>query len=329
MSEFRQATAYMAALEEHVTVLQQSITGNIDHGTLEDSLSSILAAIEGEVNSMMEKQRDRCSMVDPVTRQPRLGPKTLANVQDLLRRYDAVKLVMEVDAPLRLQVETTICHFKEEEIARKEEEAARERNLKAAQQAAELKRDQEQVRIRQEARDREERQRRNEQLRIKELATAAQKKREEREKERTEAKRQRKVEEQERERLNASISRGKVGLEKSIAMLRESTGSEVLYRQSLEKLFSVVSNICSSPENVAFRRIVKDNANFHADLGQYAGGHQCLLAMGFKELQQGDETQPRTVFSMEEPDLSEDLDAWSDWFDELKEIQRLVESKLQ
>uniref|UniRef100_M4BMP4 Uncharacterized protein n=1 Tax=Hyaloperonospora arabidopsidis (strain Emoy2) TaxID=559515 RepID=M4BMP4_HYAAE len=175
---------------------------------------------------MMEKQRARCSMVDPVTSQPRLGPKTLANVQDLLRQYDAVKLVMEVDAPLRLQVETMICHLKEEEIAQKEEEAARERNLKAAQQAAELERDQEQVRIRQEAREREARQRRNEQLRIEALAAAAQKKREEREKERTEAERQRKVEEQERKRLDASISRGKVGLEKSIAMLRKSTDSE-------------------------------------------------------------------------------------------------------
>ncbi|KUF98467.1 Biotin synthase [Phytophthora nicotianae] len=32
--------------------------------------------------------------------------------------------------------------------------------------------------------------------------------------------------------------------------------------------------------------------------------------------------------SNEEPDLSEDLDAWSTWFDELKELQSLVESKL-
>ena len=51
MSEFRQATAHVATLEEHVAVLQQSITGNIDHGTLEDSLSSILVRSGGSLVS--------------------------------------------------------------------------------------------------------------------------------------------------------------------------------------------------------------------------------------------------------------------------------------
>ncbi|CAI5736931.1 unnamed protein product [Hyaloperonospora brassicae] len=327
MSEYRQATAHVAALEEHVALLQQS--GNIERATLDHSLSSVLAAINGDVDSMMEKYRTRCCMVDPVTRQPRLGPKMLASVQDLLRRYDAVKSGMEVDAPLRVQVETRLRQLREEELAQEEEQSALARQLEAAQLAAQVEQEQEQNRIQQEARDQEARQQQDEQLRVEALAAAAQKKREERERERAEADRLRKVQEEERERLNASISHGKVGLEKSIAMLRDSTGSEALYRQSLAKLFSVVSNICSSPENAAFRRIYKDNANFHADLGQYAGGHQCLLAMGFNELQQGDETQSRAVFVMEEPDLSEDLDAWSIWFDELRELQRLVESKLQ
>lgn len=47
----------------------------------------------------------------------------------------------------------------------------------------------------------------------------------------------------------------------------------------------VVSNICNSPENIAFRHIPRDNAHFHSDLGQYAGGHQCLFALGFKEME--------------------------------------------
>lgn len=56
-------------------------------------------------------------------------------------------------------------------------------------------------------------------------------------------------------------------------------------RQSLQKLHVVVSNICNSPENIAFRHIPRDNAHFHSDLGQYAGGHQCLFALGFKEVE--------------------------------------------
>ncbi|OWZ19589.1 hypothetical protein PHMEG_0006136 [Phytophthora megakarya] len=222
----------------------------------------------------MEKFRARCSMVDPVTNQPRFGPKMLAKVQDLLRRYDDVKVAMEEDAPLRLQ---------------------------GAKRTAELAQQQEQKRLQQEAREREAEQEREEQQRVESLAAAAQTKREQREKERAEAEQQRKLEEEEREHLNASIPHGNLGLEMGIAMLRESTGSEATYRQSLQKLLVVVSNIC---------------------------GHQCLLALGFKELQQGDETQPRDVFVLEEPDLSEDLDVWSNWFDELKEMQNLVEAKL-
>lgn len=56
----------------------------------------------------------------------------------------------------------------------------------------------------------------------------------------------------------------------------------------MDKLLTVVSNVVASPENAAFRHIPKDNANFHADIGQFDGGHQSLLAVGFRELQQDD-----------------------------------------
>ncbi|GMF13345.1 unnamed protein product [Phytophthora lilii] len=347
MSEFRQATAHVEALEARLALVQESLASSCEDATLEENFIFILTAINGEVDAMMEKFRARCSMVDPVTNTPRFGPKMLAKVQDLLRRYDEVQGVVEEDAPFRLQVEAKINKLSEAEAARKEEQATRERQEKEAQRAAELARAQEQEKLELEARAREAEQQRKEQRRIEELAIAAKLKREQREKERAEEERQRKLEEEERERLNASIPHGKEGLEKAIAMLRESTGSEVcrenwfdadevglmvlsnqsLFRQSLQKLAAVVSNICLSPENAAFRHIPKDNVHFHADLGQYVGGHQCLLALGFKELQQVDDTEPKAVFILE-PDLSEDFDAWSNWFDELKEMKSLVESKL-
>ncbi|CAI5702477.1 unnamed protein product [Peronospora effusa] len=329
MSEFRQATEHVETLEACFTQLQHSVASKCDHDTLEENLSFLLAGLHGDVNVMMDKFRSRCSMVDPVTKQPRFGPKMLAKVQDLLRRYDDVALRMEEDAPLRLQVEAKIYQLAEKEAAKKEEKIAQEREALKVQRAAELAREQEQQRLQQEARDQETKRQRDEQLCIEALAAAAQKKRERHEKERAEKEQKRKLVEQERERLNASIPHGKEGLEKSIAMLQKSTGSEVLFRQSLVKLLGVVSNICSVPENAAFRHIPKDNTNFHADLGQYAGGHQCLLALGFKEIEQGDEEQPRAVFVLEEPDLSEDFDAWSTWFNELKEMQSQVESKLR
>jgi hypothetical protein len=67
------------------------------------------------------------------------------------------------------------------------------------------------------------------------------------------------------------------------------------YRNAMGKLLAVVSNVVTSPENAAFRHIPKDNASFHADIGQFDGGHQSLLAMGFRELQQDD----KAVFVLE------------------------------
>ncbi|KAL3667066.1 hypothetical protein V7S43_008008 [Phytophthora oleae] len=328
MSEFRQATADVEALQARLGQLQQAITDSAVDATLAESFSYILAAIDGDANNTMEKFRARCTMVDPVTNQPRFGPKMLAKVQDLLRRYDDVKLSVAEDAPLRLQVEAKINQVTQEEATRKGVEALKEREAREAQHAAEIAKDQELQKLQQEAQELEAERQREKSLRIEALSAAAQKIREQREKERAEEERQKRLEEEERERFNASIPHGKEGLERAIAMLRESTGSEAVFRQSLLKLLAVVSNIVSSPENAAFRHIPKDNSHFHTDLGQYVGGHHCLLALGFKELQQGDEAQPKAVFILEEPDLSEDLDAWSNWFDELKEMQSLVESKL-
>ncbi|GMG16053.1 unnamed protein product [Phytophthora fragariaefolia] len=358
MSEFRQATAHVEALEARLALVQTAISENSPNATLEEDVGFILVgtATGGKVNDMMERFRARCYMVDPVTKTPRFGPKMLAKVQDVLLRYDEVKLAMDEENPLRLQVNAKLSQLGTEETAMKQEQAAREREAKEAHLAAELAQKQAQARLQQEARARKEDQHREEQRRLEALAAEAQKKREQREKERAEEERQRQLEEGERERLNASIPHGKEGLEKAITMLRDSTVSEVryimcmldldmgvtrrsslmcrlfgiqtLFRQSLQKLLAVVSNICSSPENAAFRHIPKDNPHFHADLGQYTGGHQCLLTLGFKELQQGNDNDPRMVFVLEEPDLSQDLDAWSNWFDELKEMQSLVESKL-
>ncbi|CAH0481836.1 unnamed protein product [Peronospora belbahrii] len=328
MSEFRQAIDHVEALEACLTLLQQLVTNCCDRQLLEEKLSFIMTAINGEIDVIMSKFRARCSMVDPVTKQARFGPKMLAKVQDLLQRYDDITLRMKEDAPLRLDIEEKIHKIAEEEAAKESDEVARKRETRIAQQAEELARKQEQQRQQQAALELKAEHQRVEQLRIEALASAAQEKRERREKERAKEEQQRMLEEQERERLNALIPHGKQGLEKAMTMLKESTGEEALFRQSLVKLLGVVSNICSAPENAAFRHIPKYNANFHADLGQYAGGHQCLLALGFKELQQGDEAQPRAVFVLEEPNLSEDFNAWSNWFDELKEMQCLVESKL-
>ncbi|RLN96604.1 hypothetical protein BBJ28_00000142 [Nothophytophthora sp. Chile5] len=239
----------------------------------------------------MNKFRERCSMLDPVTQQPRFGPKMLAKVQDMLRRYDDVKLAVEDGAPLRQQVEAKRDRLAQVQAEREKEQADRKREAREAERAAELARAHEQERLQQETLAHDAEQRRLEQARIEALAVAANKKREQRELERVQEGRLRLEEEERRARLNASIPLGKEGLERSIAVLRESTGDA--------KLLAVVGNICSSPENAAFRHIPKENVHFHADLGKYEGGYQCLLALGFRELQQGDDNEPKLVFVLE------------------------------
>lgn len=54
---------------------------------------------------------------------------------------------------------------------------------------------------------------------------------------------------------------------------------------AIQKILAILNNICSSPENPAFRQIPKENPHFHSDVGQYDGGHDCLRALGFKELE--------------------------------------------
>ncbi|KDO20342.1 hypothetical protein SPRG_21292 [Saprolegnia parasitica CBS 223.65] len=61
-----------------------------------------------------------------------------------------------------------------------------------------------------------------------------------------------------------------------------------------------------------------------ADVGQFPGGRDALLAMGFALVQQ----DGVGVYLMEEPDLAADLDKWSDWFDTLKVMRDHVENML-
>lgn len=69
-------------------------------------------------------------------------------------------------------------------------------------------------------------------------------------------------------------------------------------RQALQKLHAVVANVCAAPENAAFRRIPRDNANFQRDLGQFDGGYQSLFALGFQE-QADPDKEDAVVFTLE------------------------------
>lgn len=82
----------------------------------------------------------------------------------------------------------------------------------------------------------------------------------------------------------------------------------------------ILRNVASNPEDPRFRRIKRDNENFQRALGRFEGGIQILLSSGFRmQVEEG-----QTVLVMNEPDLSEDMDGWTEWYKNITEaVERL------
>ena len=86
-------------------------------------------------------------------------------------------------------------------------------------------------------------------------------------------------------------------------------------RVTCNAILQVLQNIRSNPEDPRFRRIRSQNEKFHADVGRYDGALQILIASGF----QMHAEEKENVLVMTEPDLAVQLDAWTIWYDTLKD----------
>lgn len=182
--------------------------------------------MHGATNELINKFRTRCTMMDPITNEPRFGPKMLAKVQELLQRYDAIKDAIET-TDLVTQIEYQATHRREqqrEQATLLEQERLKAQEAEAVRLSA-LKEQRE--REDEEERERLAIEREKEQQWIAELAVLAQQKREERERVRKEDARRAQEEQDRIAHMNAAIPVGKEGLGRAIEMLRESTGSAV------------------------------------------------------------------------------------------------------
>lgn len=243
----------------------------------------------------MDKYRERCATVDPITNEPRFGPKMMAKVRGMLDQYEEIKSTLETtelaaqaDSILQIWSQKQQIQEQTQELLKQqqheEERAKLEADLEAQRLAEKLER------------QRREQEQLKEQRRIVELAEKAELVRQKRELQRQQEAQRLTEEKAQREAFNASVQPGRPGLQTAIDMLQESTGSQALHRRALQQLHRVIATICASPENSLFRRIPRDNANFHEDLGQFNGGHQSLLALGFRELEP---EEGKFVFIME------------------------------
>ncbi|KAJ0409107.1 hypothetical protein P43SY_002241 [Pythium insidiosum] len=329
MSELKAALAGVERLEGELLALQRLVDeqlAGLDTAavlSLEPRLRALVDSAENEVAPLAEKLRQRSKMTDPVTNEPRFGPKTMERVLDMLRRFDVIKTDLD-GAPWVERLHSAIAGSQEQEASQREREMSAQRQLEEQrlmqQRAEDAQRQQKEA----EERERQRVAKEEEQRRTAELARLAEEKRAERERQRLAEEARIREEQRQLDQRNAQAIVGVDGLACALSALQHAITDQNVYRQTLQRLLVLVSNICASPENAAFRSIPKDNPHFHNDIGQHDGGHDALLSLGFREMEP---EAGKRVFVMEEPNLEEDLDKWSNWFDGLKVMKEFLEEK--
>jgi chemotaxis protein histidine kinase CheA len=121
----------------------------------------------------------------------------------------------------------------------------------------------------------------------------------------------------------ASIPRGGVR-DQLVSLLQATTADPAAQRTALNALHTIFCQIVAHPEDVKFRRIRRNHAQFDADIGRHVGGREVLIAAGFR-LGAIDDVPS---FISTEPDIAKDMDGWSAWFDLLKETLAVIEEAL-
>lgn len=87
----------------------------------------------------------------------------------------------------------------------------------------------------------------------------------------------------------------------------------------------ILQNVRSNPEDPRFRRIRCENERFHADVGRFEGATQILLSSGFRMAIADDNSN---VLLMHEPDLASDMNAWTLWYDTLKDTVEKLQAEV-
>ena len=123
-----------------------------------------------------------------------------------------------------------------------------------------------------------------------------------------------------------SITVSPEGVQQQIQLLKQSTADDLpAQRIALQSLYQIFQQIQAHPEEPNFRRIRRNHEQFIADVGRHKGGQEILIAAGFT-LGSIDDVP---CFLCIEPNLEEDMDGWSTWFDLLKATFQLLEQEIK
>jgi hypothetical protein len=308
MAEFRGAVAELDAIESSLSALPAPIQERM---TVVDQLSERTVAL----GALSTKFKKRTTENDPITGNPRYGPKMLEKVLAAIKRYEALHPLVEAAhaevASIFGQAEqqrgeaehqAAVEEQKRREVEKQQELEA---ELLVQQAAAELVREEEAKKKQQE----QERQ----QLADRAAQSRAHRGQQQQQAEQAEAQAAAEADAAFQARLSA-VQLGMGGLQAALVAVKASNSGEE-HRQCVKALHILIGHICEKPEEPMFRQIKLQNPRFDQDIGQHAGGLECMVAMGFKLVVREEEEK---VLTMEEPNLAEDMDKWSDWFDHLK-----------
>ncbi len=275
------------------------------------------------VQPLVEKIRMRLMMKDPVTNAPRYGKKTIDRVHRIIDKYTLTQNYIDeafgetTDANAAESTVQTLKSF----LKRKKEDNLRQKQIeddKHVEITLNKKKEEEMEAL--ESKQLEEEKRMKQQLERENL------------RKRAEEARSRRIESErqalEQERLAdiaflSSIEVGKSGVKNQLQRLRE-TCSEEEFSVSLRALHTIFSQISSRPEEIQFRRIRRDHPKFMEDIGRHRGGKEILIAAGFtfKEI------DGVKCFFSAEPDLESNMDAWSSWYQLMKDTLKVLDEEL-
>ena len=290
-------------------------------------LSNTLTTLQPKV----ERFRQRLEEKDPITKKNRYGEKTHLRVQNLVDTYDflcqsiptnhdennndtasnsnnAANIEDALAGLLRLQQE----HAQQLQAKQQQERKEEQERLEKEEAKRKL---QEQLEQEQKQQLEAEQQRRAE-----EEAAAQQALRQQ-----AEAARQRRLAQQQAEQeWMDSIPKGPQGVKQQLQTLKESTKDDAAAQtRALSSLYTIFQQINAHPEETKFRRIRKGHEGFHKDIGRHKGGVELLIAAGF-ELGAIDDVP---CYLSKEPDIENDMDGWSAWFDLLKATLEILEQE--
>eukprot|EP00980_Cylindrotheca_fusiformis_P000937 scaffold248_cov111-Cylindrotheca_fusiformis.AAC.14 len=287
---------------------ESSETSNVDHEVSLEQTVKLLQVIQQSLHELapkMEKFRKRQMEKDPVTGNPRYGERTLQRVTRILKIYDFLKL--HIPSTENEEGDTNPLLQLKEEYIRQQQVLEQERSIREQHEQLAKQREVERERkIREEEELQQQHQKEQEEL--------ARKQQEQLVHQRAEEVRQaRLLKQREEKEWFDNITKGGEGVKLYVTKLKESTSKEPAGVQAtaLQSLLRIYQQINAHPEEARFRRIRRDHEQFVQDVGRFEGGVEVLIAGGFV-LGAIDDVP---CYISKEPDIENDMDGWSAWFD--------------